>query len=324
MPPGGAHRKLRVCCSARSSMSAVFLLGPTAAGKSALALAIARRLPCEIVSVDSGQVYRGMDIGTAKPSPAEQGGVPHHLIDIRMPDAPYSAGQFRADAVALIAQIKARGRIPLLVGGTFLYFRALERGLAQLPAADTALRAAIEAQAARDGWPALHAQLAVVDPVLAARVAPSDRQRIARGLEVFRCTGRPLSDWQRQAGQVEGVAGLRLILAPPARQDVYRAVEARFDAMLAAGLVDEVEALRAAGYDGQLPALRAVGYRQVWRFLHGELDRAGMIEAAKTASRQYAKRQLTWLRGDPQGHWLSPGDRSVSARVCELIEKTAA
>lgn len=303
-------------------MPAVFLLGPTAAGKSALALAVARRLPCEIVSVDSGQVYCGMDIGTAKPSAAERATAPHHLIDIRPPDQPYSAGQFRADATALIEQIEARGRIPLLVGGTFLYFRALERGLAQLPAADAGLRAAIEAQAARDGWPALHAQLAAVDPALAARIAPADRQRIARGLEVFRATGRPLSDWQREAGEAGGTAALRLILAPPSRHDLYRAVEARFDAMLAAGLVEEVGALRASGYSGQLPALRAVGYRQVWRFLDGELDRAAMVEAGKTASRQYAKRQLTWLRGDPHGHWLNPVGRAVPERVCGLIEKT--
>jgi tRNA dimethylallyltransferase len=297
-------------------MPAVFLLGPTAAGKSALALAIARCLPCEIISVDSGQVYRGMDIGTAKPSAAERAAVPHHLIDIRAPDEPYSAGQFRADATALIEQIEARGRIPLLVGGTFLYFRALERGLAQLPVADAALRAAIEAEAARHGWPALHAQLAAVDPALAARIAPADRQRIARGLEVFRRTGRPLSDWQRQAGETSGPAALRLILAPASRHDLYRAVEARFDAMLAAGLVDEVEALQAAGYSGQLPALRAVGYRQVWHFIQGALDHAAMVEAGKTASRQYAKRQLTWLRGDPHGHWLNPAGRAVPQRVC--------
>lgn len=303
-------------------MPVVFLLGPTAAGKSALALAVARRLPCEIISVDSGQVYRGMDIGTAKPSAAERAAVPHHLIDIRAPDEPYSAGRFRADATALIEQIEARGRIPLLVGGTFLYFRALERGLAQLPVADAALRAAIEREATQDGWPALHARLAAVDPALAARIAPADRQRIARGLEVFRRTGRPLSDWQRQAGASGGPAALRLILAPASRHDLYRAVEARFDAMLAAGLVDEVRALQAAGYDGQLAALRAVGYRQVWHFMQGALDRAAMVEAGRTASRQYAKRQLTWLRGDPHGHWLNPAGRALVPRVCGLIGKT--
>ncbi len=304
-------------------MPAVFLLGPTAAGKSALALAIAGRLPCEIVSVDSGQVYRGMDIGTAKPDAATRAAVAHHLIDIRDPDQPYSAGEFREDAQRLIAQIEARGRVPLLVGGTFLYFRALERGLATLPAADPALRLAIENEAAGHGWPALHAQLARVDPVAAARIAPADRQRISRGLEVYRLTGQPLSAWQAQADSVANPPALRLILAPPSRPALYAAVDARFDAMLAAGLLDEVAALRAAGYDRHLPALRAVGYRQVWSHLCGETDYPTMIEAGKTASRQYAKRQLTWLRGDPHGQWLDPAGGDVLDRVCALIETRA-
>ncbi len=301
-------------------MPAVFLLGPTASGKSALALAIAGRLPCEIVSVDSGQVYRGMDIGTAKPDAATRAAVPHHLIDIRDPDHPYSAGEFREDALSTIAQIEARGRVPLLVGGTFLYFRALERGLATLPAADPALRLAIEKEAAARGWPALHAELARVDPVAAARIAPADRQRISRGLEVYRLTGQPLSAWQAQAASVANPPALRLILAPPSRPALYAAVDARFDAMLAAGLLDEVAALRAAGYDRDLPALRAVGYRQVWSHLCGEADYPTMIEAGKTASRRYAKRQLTWLRGDPHGHWLDPAGDGVLDRVCALIE----
>ena len=305
-------------------MPAVFLLGPTAAGKSALALAIAGRLPCEIVSVDSGQVYRGMDIGTAKPDAATRAAVPHHLIDIRDPDQPYSAGEFRQDALGLLAQIEARGRVPLLVGGTFLYFRALERGLATLPAADPALRLAIEEEAATRGWPALHAELARVDPVAAARIAPADRQRISRGLEVYRLSGRPLSAWQAQAVPVANPPAVRLILAPPSRQALYAAVDARFDAMLAAGLVAEVAALRAAGYDRELPALRAVGYRQVWGHLCGETDYRGMVEAGKTASRHYAKRQLTWLRGDPHGHWLDPTGADVLDRVCALIETGAA
>lgn len=304
-------------------MPAVFLLGPTAAGKSALALAIAGRLPCEIVSVDSGQVYRGMDIGTAKPDAATRAAVAHHLIDIRDPDQSYSAGEFRQDAQRLIAQIEARGHVPLLVGGTFLYFRALERGLATLPAADPALRLAIEEEAAGRGWPAMHAQLARVDPVAAARIAPADRQRISRGLEVYRLTSQPLSAWQVQAASVANPPALRLILAPPSRPALYAAVDARFDAMLAAGLLDEVAALRAAGYDRHLPALRAVGYRQVWSHLCGETDYPTMIEAGKTASRQYAKRQLTWLRGDPHGHWLDPAGDGVLDRVCALIETRA-
>lgn len=305
-------------------MPAVFLLGPTASGKSALALAIANRLPCEIVSVDSGQVYRDMDIGTAKPDAATRAAVPHHLIDIRAPDQPYSAGEFREDALALISAIEARGRLALLVGGTFLYFRALERGLATLPTADPALRRAIEEEAARRGWPALHAELAGVDPVAAARIAPADRQRVSRGLEVYRLTGQPLSAWQARAAAVANPPALRLILAPPSRQTLYAAVDARFEAMLAAGLVDEVAALRVAGYDRQLPALRAVGYRQVWSHLSGETDYPTMVEAGKTASRQYAKRQLTWLRGDPHGHWLDPAGHHVLDRVCALIENSVA
>jgi tRNA dimethylallyltransferase len=305
-------------------MPAVFLLGPTASGKSALALAIAGRLPCEIVSVDSGQVYRGMDIGTAKPDAATRAAVPHHLIDIRDPDQPYSAGEFRDDAQRLIAQIEARGHVPLLVGGTFLYFRALERGLATLPAADPQLRLAIEDEAAALGWPALHAELAGVDPTAAARIAPADRQRISRGLEVYRLTGRPLSAWQAQAAAFASPPALRLILAPPARDTLYAAIDARFEAMLAAGLLDEVARLRAAGYSRDLPALRAVGYRQMWSHLAGEIDYPTLVEAAKTASRQYAKRQLTWLRGDPHGHWLNPADRGVLDRVSTLIGKGAA
>lgn len=304
-------------------MPAVFLLGPTASGKSALALAIASRLPCEIVSVDSGQVYRGLDIGTAKPDAGTRLAVPHHLIDIRDPDQPYSAGEFRDDALGLVAQIEARGRVPLLVGGTFLYFRALERGLATLPAADPALRQAIQAEARARGWPALHAELSRVDPVAAARIAPADRQRISRGLEVYRISGRPLSAWQAQAACVANPPALRLILFPPSRQTLYAAVDARFETMLAAGLLDEVAGLLAAGYDRELPALRAVGYRQVWSHLTGETDYPTMLEAGKTASRQYAKRQLTWLRGDPHGHWLDPAGRSALDRVCALIENSA-
>lgn len=303
-------------------MPAVFLLGPTAAGKSALALAIARRLPCEIVSVDSGQVYRGMDIGTAKPDAATRAAVPHHLLDIRDPDQPYSAGEFRADALRLIAQIEARGRVPLLVGGTFLYFRALDRGLASLPAADPQLRLAIEQEAAARGWPALHAELAGVDPTAAARIATADRQRISRGLEVYRLTGRPLSAWQAQAAQAAHPPAVRLILVPPARDTLYAAVDARFETMLAAGLMHEAATLQAAGYSRDLPALRAVGYRQVLSHLAGEIDYPTMTEMGKTASRHYAKRQLTWLRGDPAGHVLDPAAPDLLDTACRLIENS--
>ena len=301
-------------------MPAVFLLGPTAAGKSALALAIAAHLPCEIVSVDSGQVYRGMDIGTAKPSAAERAAVPHHLLDIRDPDQPYSAGQFRDDALRLIAQIEARGRVALLVGGTFLYFRALEKGLAALPTADPAQRRAIEEEAAARGWAALHAELAAVDPIAAARIAPADRQRIARGLEVYRLTGRALSAWQADAEAIAHPPVLRLILAPASRQALYAAVDSRFDAMLDAGLLDEVATLRRSGYDRELPALRAVGYRQAYSHLAGEIDYPTLVQTGRTASRQYAKRQLTWLRGDGHGHWLDPAEPGLPKRARTLIE----
>ena len=305
-------------------MPAVFLLGPTAAGKSALALAIAERLPCEIVSVDSGQVYCGMDIGTAKPTPAERAAVPHHLIDIRKPDQPYSAGEFRDDARRLIADIEARGRIALLVGGTFLYFRALERGIADLPTADAATRRAIENEAAARGWPALHEELAGFDPVVAARIAPADRQRISRAIEVYRLTGRPLSVWQAAAASDAHPPALRLILAPAERQALYAAVDARFTAMLRAGLLDEVAALRQAGYARELPALRAVGYRQACAHLAGEIDYPALVETGRTASRQYAKRQLTWLRGDAQGHWLDPAQDALPETACALIERALA
>ena len=305
-------------------MPAVFLQGPTAAGKSALALAIAERLPCDIVSVDSGQVYRGMDIGTAKPTPAERAAVPHHLIDIRDPDQPYSAGQFRDDARRLIADIEARGRIALLVGGTFLYFRALERGIAELPAADTATRQAIEDEAGARGWAALYADLARIDPVVAARIAPADRQRIGRALEVYRLTGRPLSAWQAAANIDAHPPALRLILAPAERQTLYAAVDARFMAMLQAGLLDEVAALRQAGYARELPALRAVGYRQACAHLAGEIDYPTLVDSGRTASRQYAKRQLTWLRGDGHGEWLDPTDARLLERACKLIDAALA
>ena len=305
-------------------MPAVFLLGPTAAGKSALALAIAARLPCEIVSVDSGQVYRGMDIGTAKPTPAERAAVPHHLLDIRNPDQPYSAGQFRDDARRLIADIEARGRIALLVGGTFLYFRALERGIAALPVADAATREAIDDEAAARGWPALHEELAGFDPTVARRIAPADRQRISRAIEVYRLTGRPLSAWQAAAASDAHPPTLRLILAPAERQALYAAVDARFDAMLRAGLLDEVTALRQAGYARELPALRAIGYRQACAHLAGEIDYPTLVETGRIASRQYAKRQLTWLRGDAHGHWLNPTQNPPLETACALIETALA
>ncbi|MDE2081151.1 MAG: tRNA (adenosine(37)-N6)-dimethylallyltransferase MiaA [Burkholderiales bacterium] len=274
------------------------LAGPTAAGKSALALALAAELPLEIVSVDSALVYRGLDIGTAKPSAAERAAVPHHLIDLLDPTEAYSAARFADDARRVAAEIRARGRLPLLVGGTLLYFKALREGLHALPPADPALRAQIEAEAAARGWPALHAELARVDPATAARLAPADAQRIQRSIEVFRSSGRPLSAWFSDTGARHDEAGRwpLVSLEPRSRAWLHARIAARFDAMLAAGLVDEVRALRARGdLHPDLPALRCVGYRQVWQALdRGQL--APLREAGIAATRQLAKRQLTGLR----------------------------
>ncbi|MDW8469930.1 MAG: tRNA (adenosine(37)-N6)-dimethylallyltransferase MiaA [Burkholderiales bacterium] len=277
------------------------LLGPTASGKSALALALAAEFPLEIVSVDSAQVYRGLDIGTAKPSAGERARVAHHLIDIAEPTERYSAGRFRADAIAAVQAILARGRIPLLVGGTMLYYRALVAGLDALPAAHPAIRAAIEAEARARGWPALHAELAREDPAAAARIAPRDAQRIQRALEVLRATGTPISRLQRGEASRLPFALRGFALAPPDRAELHRRIAARLDAMLAAGLVEELRELRRRyRLDPSLPSMRTVGYRQAWRYLEGEIDAAQLREQALAATRQLAKRQLTWLRAMPE------------------------
>jgi len=286
----------------------VAIMGPTAAGKTELALQLAERLPVDIVTVDSAQVYRGLDIGTAKPSLTTRARVPHHLIDLRDPAEPYSAADFRRDARSALERIRAAGRLPLLVGGTMLYFRALEHGLAEMPPADPAVRAELALEAEREGWPALHARLARIDPEAAAGIHPNDPQRIQRALEVHRLSGRPISWWWRQqasAGQAAGTgpAGFRLMrfaLLPASRAWLRTRIEARFDAMLDAGLVEEVRCLRARGDLGSgLPALRAVGYRQVWSHLEGETDFATTRARAIIATRRLAKRQLTWLRRWP-------------------------
>jgi tRNA dimethylallyltransferase len=274
------------------------LAGPTAAGKTAAALAIAEALqttrPVEIVSVDSALVYRGMDIGTAKPTAAERAAVPHHLIDIIDPSQAYSAAQFVADATRLIAEIHSRGRLPLLVGGTMLYFKALFDGIDEMPASDPAVRAALDAQAAQIGWPALHAELARVDPVTAARLAPADSQRIQRSLEVWRISGRPLSSFHRNKS--EGARPPLISLEPADRGWLHQRIAQRFSAMLEAGFLDEVQHLRARGDLHQsLPAMRCVGYRQAWAALESD-DFGGWPESGIAATRQLAKRQLTWLR----------------------------
>jgi tRNA dimethylallyltransferase len=273
-------------------------MGPTASGKSALAMEFARHFPIEIISVDSAQVYRDMDIGTAKPGPDDRARVPHHLIDIVSPAARYSAAEFARDAGRLTTEIRARGRLPLLVGGTMLYFRALADGLDDLPAADPGVRAEIDAQAALQGWPRMHEELAAIDPVTAARLPPTDRQRIQRALEVFRITGRPLSALHAMPNRERAGPGyLRIALVPSERAALHGRIARRFDAMLDAGLVDELRALRERyALDADLPAMRAVGYRQAWQYLDGLIDRPTLRNRGIFATRQLAKRQLTWLR----------------------------
>ncbi len=280
------------------SVRAIGIAGPTGCGKSDLALAFARQHGAvDIISVDSAQVYRGLDIGTAKPSMAERAEVPHHLIDICELHQAYSAASFALDARRLIAEINARGRLALLVGGTMLYFKALMEGLHVLPAAAPGLRAALEAQAARDGWPALHAQLATVDAPTAARLAPNDAQRIQRALEVWQTSGMPLSQWLQQP-KGSGLHVPLLCLAPAARGWLHQRLAQRLEHMWARGLVQEVQALHTAGrLTGQETALRCVGYRQIWQALDRGEDGAQAQAAALAATRQLAKRQLTWLRG---------------------------
>ncbi|RMF94724.1 MAG: tRNA (adenosine(37)-N6)-dimethylallyltransferase MiaA [Gammaproteobacteria bacterium] len=295
---------------------ALCLAGPTGIGKTALALALAERLPLEVISVDSAQVYRHMDIGTAKPGPAERAQVPHHLIDIREPWERYSAGEFRRDALRLIGEIRGRGRWPLLAGGTLLYFRALQRGLAPLPPADAALRRRLDAEAAARGWPALHARLREVDPAAAARIEPADRQRIQRALEVFELTGEPISRLQARHPEPPPVEFLSFALLPADRAALYARIERRFAAMLAAGLADELRALHAMPeLDGSAPALRALGYRQLWDWADGRCTLAEATARAVTATRRYAKRQLSWLRSEPGFRALPAGDVAGNAAL---------
>ncbi len=277
---------------------AICLMGPTASGKTAVSLGLTLRFPLEIVSVDSAQVFRDMDIGTAKPDRATLEKFPHHLIDLISPEESYSAARFRSDALRVMAEITARGRIPLLAGGTMLYFKALRDGLSDLPQADAELRRAIDEEAQHRGWPALHADLAALDPAAAARLKPTDAQRIQRALEVVRLTGAPLAE--SMARRTEAAVPYRLIqlaLQPSDRAVLHARIARRFDAMLEAGLIDEVSALRRKyRLHAGLPSMRCVGYRQVWDYLEGRSDRAALREKGIAATRQLAKRQLTWLR----------------------------
>jgi len=295
------------------------LLGPTASGKSGLAMKVAARLPVEIVSLDSALVYRGMDIGTAKPGAELRAQVPHHLIDIIDPDESYSAGRWRQDAISTVEDIFNRKKVPLLVGGTMLYYRALIAGLDSLPQADARIRAELDADAARRGWPALHADLARVDPAAAQRIKPNDPQRIQRALEVWKVTGKPLSALQgvtRPALPFE-VKGIALL---PERGLLHQRIENRFDAMLRLGLVDEVKALRKKyRLDASMPSMRAVGYRQVWEYLEGHYDQKILREKAVAATRQLAKRQLTWLRSFPDLLRLDPGGAQDAAVALHLL-----
>jgi tRNA dimethylallyltransferase len=277
--------------------AAVFVLGPTASGKSAVALALAGRFPAEIVSVDSAQVYRGMDIGTAKPDRATQQRVPHHLIDLIDPVAAYSAARFAREARAAMADITARGRLPLLVGGTMLYVKALTEGLSTLPEALPELRRELDARAAIEGWPALHTELARLDPVTAARLAPGDSQRIGRALEVCIASGVPMSSLLARRAADLGHRMLMVSLEPSDRAVLHQRIAARFRRMLDDGLVEELQGLRARfALTAALPAMRAVGYRQAWEFLDGAIDAAALEAKGIAATRQLAKRQLTWLR----------------------------
>ena len=302
----------------------IALAGPTASGKTAAALAIARAHDVEIISVDSALVYRGMDIGTAKPSAAELAAVPHHLINIRDPLQAYSAAEFVTDAQRLIAEIQARGRLPLLVGGTMLYFKALMVGIDAMPKADPALRAAIEEQARTQGWAALHAELARVDPVTAQRLHPADSQRIQRALEVFRASGQPLSSFHTQgAGFAASASAATLLISlePSERAWLHQRIAQRFDAMLEAGLIDEVKALRARGdLHADLPSMRCVGYRQTWEALDGLWPMNELHDKGIFATRQLAKRQLTWLRSMPQRQIVACDASDALAQVLARVQ----
>ncbi|MFT4242048.1 MAG: tRNA (adenosine(37)-N6)-dimethylallyltransferase MiaA [Acidovorax sp.] len=312
-----------------STATAIALAGPTASGKTAGALALAAVLgrqgvPVEIISVDSALVYRGMDIGTAKPTPGERAAAPHHLIDIRDPQQAYSAAEFVQDARRLIADIRARGALPLLVGGTMLYFKALFDGIDDMPAANPAVRARLEAQASEQGWPALHAELARVDPATAARLAPGDSQRIQRALEVWHVSGRPLSSFHTTktgASSADAASATALFsLEPQDRAWLHQRIAQRFDAMLAAGFIDEVQHLRARGdLHPDLPSMRCVGYRQAWESLDGLHPMSTLHDRGIAATRQLAKRQITWLRSMPQRHVIACDQPDAVAALVQAV-----
>lgn len=311
--PNQSVKKIPIIC----------LMGPTAAGKTPLAVEIVQRFPCEIISVDSAMVYRGMNIGTAKPSPEILRIVPHRLIDIRDPAERYSAGEFRVDALREMADIIAHGKVPLLVGGTMLYFRVLQQGIARLPKADLKLRAKLQAQAEQEGWEALHAQLARVDPEAAKRIHPRDAQRIQRALEVYHLTGQSLSAWQAEdTSALAEYDVYSLALAPTDRSHLHQRIEARFQQMVELGFIDEVRRLYERGdLSLDLPSIRSVGYRQVWEYFLGKYSYEEMCERAIVATRQLAKRQLTWLRSWPSLTWFDSDSRDVFAKVRQWLAR---
>jgi tRNA dimethylallyltransferase len=315
--------------AAQSPLAYIALAGPTACGKTAAALAVAAHHAVEIISVDSALVYRGMDIGTAKPSAAELASVPHHLIDIRDPLQAYSAMEFVRDASRLIEDIRGRGKLPLLVGGTMLYLKALAEGLDDMPAANTEIRAALEQEALQVGWPAMHAQLTEIDPVTAARLAPADSQRIQRALEVYRISGKPISmfhaDKARRlaANQTDSTAprGVLISLEPLERSWLHTRIAMRFDAMLQAGFLDEVQTLRARGdLHVDLPSMRCVGYRQAWEALDGSWPISELRDKGIYATRQLAKRQITWLRSMPHRIVVDAQHPQAQSLVLEQVK----
>ncbi len=304
----------------------ICLMGPTASGKTGVAVELVQQLPLDIVSVDSALVYRGMDIGTAKPDAETLRLAPHRLIDIRDPVQPYSAAGFRDDALQEIASIHAAGRIPLLVGGTMLYFRALEQGLSELPAADPDVRARLEAEAKTRGWAAMHERLARIDPVAAARIHPNDPQRIQRALEVYDITGVSMTEqFERSPDTVPPLRFLKIALVPEDRAVLHERIQRRFNIMLEQGFLDEVSALRARGdLDPDMPSMRAVGYRQAWAHLDGKLSAQEWVERAIVATRQYAKRQLTWLRSEGNTNPVDPSIVDAANYVRMLIGRADA
>lgn len=298
----------------------LFLMGPTASGKTALAIELAKRLPCDIISVDSALVYRGMDIGTAKPTAAEQAQAPHRLLDLIEPTEAYSAADFRRDALREIESIVAQGRIPLLVGGTMLYYKALLEGLSPLPAADPLIRQAIETEAAQIGWDALHQQLQHIDPVSAARIHQNDPQRLSRALEVYRISGKTLTELTQTKGEQLPYRTLQFAIAPSDRELLRQRIAERYKLMLSQGFEQEVRALYQRGdLNADLPSIRCVGYRQMWEYLDGQISYDEMVYRGIVATCQLAKRQMTWLRGWQNVTWLETGAANNADIVCQSI-----